>query len=417
MKEKIKAGIAFTILSFLILAGFVLTGLDKSTDVYPGDDTKIYLYGEAHGNKEYYDIEFTLWKGYYDQGFRSLFLELPYYNAEFLNLWMKEDTDNSINQLYKEMQGTPSGNKYYLEFFHKIKEKCPDTVFYGTDVGHQFDTTGTRYLRYLKKNGLADSENYKLARECIRQGKEFYAHDTEGNGVSPIRESYMVSNFIDAYTRCGQSKIMGIYGSNHTNLDKSKLMAGRLREHYGDVISSVKLSTLAFGQNKPYQLGLSITGIISLLLLFIPNILWAKIGKPAGYKDLARGENPILVLLERIGQIAVSVSLVIFPATNPHIRKLSGGVFLDAKLIFWLIACGLMFLYECYWIRYFRSKRRLKDLYASFAGFPIAGATLPVLAALLLGIYAENIILISASVILGIGHIGIHMMHRKECNI
>ena len=50
----------------------------------------------------------------------------------------------------------------------------------------------------------------------------------------------------------------------------------------------------------------------------------------------------------------------------------------------------------------------------SFAGFPVAGATLPVIACLLLGIYSGNVIVIEAAVILGIGHIGIHVMHRKE---
>jgi hypothetical protein len=44
----------------------------------------------------------------------------------------------------------------------------------------------------------------------------------------------------------------------------------------------------------------------------------------------------------------------------------------------------------------------------------VAGATLPVLAFLLLAIYGKNIILGIAVVILGIGHIGIHLMHRRE---
>ena len=45
---------------------------------------------------------------------------------------------------------------------------------------------------------------------------------------------------------------------------------------------------------------------------------------------------------------------------------------------------------------------------------PVAGATLPVLAFLLLGVYGKNIFLIFSSIILGIGHIGIHLNHRKE---
>lgn len=44
----------------------------------------------------------------------------------------------------------------------------------------------------------------------------------------------------------------------------------------------------------------------------------------------------------------------------------------------------------------------------------MAGATLPVLAFLLLGIYGKNIFMTIAVIILGIGHIGIHLNHRKE---
>lgn len=56
----------------------------------------------------------------------------------------------------------------------------------------------------------------------------------------------------------------------------------------------------------------------------------------------------------------------------------------------------------------------MKDYYSSFVGFPLAGVTLPVMAVLLLGIYAENVIVICSAIILGIGHIGIHYMHKKE---
>ena len=82
-------------------------------------------------------------------------------------------------------------------------------------------------------------------------------------------------------------------------------------------------------------------------------------------------------------------------------------------MILWLTAFVLMVLYECYWIKYFRSPKTLQDFYASFAGFPVAGATLLVMACLLLGIYAGNAVIIGASVILGIGHIGIHVQHRN----
>ena len=98
----------------------------------------------------------------------------------------------------------------------------------------------------------------------------------------------MTSNFIEAYARCGTDKIMGIYGSYHTNLEYPDRMAGRLKAHYGEVISSVKLSTLAFGQNKPYRLGFCLTGRVFLLMLFIPNIYWGLKAKPRGYEETAK---------------------------------------------------------------------------------------------------------------------------------
>lgn len=56
------------------------------------------------------------------------------------------------------------------------------------------------------------------------------------------------------------------------------------------------------------------------------------------------------------------------------------------------------------------------DFYSSLLGVPVAGATLPVAAFFLLAIYGRNIFLALEVIILGVGHIGIHLMHRKEVN-
>ena len=61
-----------------------------------------------------------------------------------------------------------------------------------------------------------------------------------------------------------------------------------------------------------------------------------------------------------------------------------------------------------------RSEKTMKDFYRGILGIPVAGATLPVLAFFLLGIYGGNAIMLIGSFILGIGHIGIHLAHRKE---
>ncbi|MCR5753736.1 MAG: hypothetical protein K6G30_02835 [Acetatifactor sp.] len=149
-------------------------------------------------------------------------------------------------------------------------------------------------------------------------------------------------------------------------------------------------------------------------MLMLPNIIWALGQKPEGYEEAVKRENSTLLLLERVGEVGVTICLLVFPAFNPNIKKLPEGVYFEWSILLWAAAFVLMILYECYWIKYFRSFRTMQDFYSSFAGFPVAGATLPVIASFLLGIYSENLFMIIFSVILGIGHIGIHIMHRKE---
>lgn len=84
----------------------------------------------------------------------------------------------------------------------------------------------------------------------------------------------------------------------------------------------------------------------------------------------------------------------------------------------WLVAAFiLMIMYELWWIRYFRSELTLADFYSVFFGIPLAGATLPVIAFFMLGVYGKCVCMLIETIILGIGHIGIHIQHKKELNI
>ena len=145
--------------------------------------------------------------------------------------------------------------------------------------------------------------------------------------------------------------------------------------------------------------GFSFVGLVFLLMLFVPNILWSRF-QPEGYDVYSKNENKILLFLERIGQVLVTCFSLL---TN---IKFSWSLLLAIAFI-------LMILYEIYWIRYFRSSHTMKDMYSSFFGIPLPGATLPVFAFLILGIYANNVLLVISAIILGIGHIGIHYFHKK----
>ncbi len=151
--------------------------------------------------------------------------------------------------------------------------------------------------------------------------------------------------------------------------------------------------------------GFSYVGLIFLVLLMVPNLFWTK-NQPKDYEKYVKNENKILLAFERIGEVLVSCLALIFADFNV------GRISLWSL---WLLAaCFLMLLYEIYWIRYFKSEKSMKDFYSSLLGIPVAGATLPVIAFGLLAVYGKNPFLMGAVVILGIGHIGIHMNHRKE---
>ena len=151
------------------------------------------------------------------------------------------------------------------------------------------------------------------------------------------------------------------------------------------------------------HLGFSYVGLIFLLMLTVPNLIWKK-HQPKEYNS--QNENKGLLVLERVGQVCVTCTALVFSDFNIH-----GW----SAWSFWLIvAVVLMIMYECWWIRYFKSKKTLKDFYSSFYGISVAGATLPVVAFFFLGIYGKVIWLMISVIILGVGHIGIHLQHLKE---
>lgn len=152
------------------------------------------------------------------------------------------------------------------------------------------------------------------------------------------------------------------------------------------------------------ELGFSVVGAGFLLALFVPNLMWAQYARPRGYD--ARGEHRLLRLLERVGQVLVSTALLIFADTNLGPWSL---------WTWWFVgAAALMVLYELCWVRYFASDHTIDDFYRAFLGVPVPLALLPVLACLLLGVYGRLLPLILATVVFGIGHIGVHLQHRAR---
>lgn len=234
----------------LLIAATLLSGCatNKRITIENPDsaDVRVHLYGETHGKAVIMEYEVAEWQRFYnEEGLRHLFLENSYAAVAYLNQWMHEDNDDILLQLYDDWNETAIHVEATLDFFRAIKETCPETVFHGTDVGHQFASNGARYLAELEAQGLKDSEAYRLTEENNQQAMEFYE-----KGSDAIRENYMVQNFIREFGSLPpDTKIMGIYGSAHVcyEMDMSGTVPSMIRQlitHYGNIFTTTNISAL-----------------------------------------------------------------------------------------------------------------------------------------------------------------------------
>lgn len=231
----------------IILLCFILS-FSGCTKIAPYDSNTIYIYGEAHGVESILNKELELWKKHYSLGYRHLFIEVAYYQGELLNLWMKSEGDEILDALFDDWKGTAAYNEFSYNFYKEIKQTCPETVFHGTDVGHQSETSGKRYLEYLENNDLSDSEKYELTLKSIKQGEYYYQ-----TGNKLYREKAMTENFVREFESLDGLSVVGFYGASHTDPNgsvygnkNSPSMAKRLYKIYGNNLHSKDLSSPLF---------------------------------------------------------------------------------------------------------------------------------------------------------------------------
>lgn len=118
----------------------------------------------------------------------------------------------------------------------------------------------------------------------------------------------------------------------------------------------------------------------------------------------ASGNEPLAyVLLERVGQVGVFLSPLLYPI---HVVSTIDLV----CLVGMAVALGLY--YAC-WTRYYAKGRKRSLLYRSLIGIPIPMALTPVVYFLFAAEILRSPVLLAAAVILGAGHIPITLMQRK----
>lgn len=102
----------------VVIAAVVVIGLAVFAYGSIQPKGQIYLYGEAHGEDIIIEKELEIWKSYYqEKNVRHLFIEAPYYTAELLNLWMNEDNNEILNEIYDDWTGSLAASSNVKAFF------------------------------------------------------------------------------------------------------------------------------------------------------------------------------------------------------------------------------------------------------------------------------------------------------------
>ena len=228
-------------------------------------ESQILLCGEDHTDAACMERELSLWRARYAAGDRDLFLEMGAATAELLNRWMRTGNESFWELVYRNWEGTASQTPERERFFRTIRAACPETVFHGIDVEHQYKTTGAFCLALLEKEGRQGSEAYRKALRSVEQAQRFY-EGWDGDLLSrdnAYREDTLAENFRREYESLGRKRVMGIFGAAHTDpygpdfyTGTTPSMAAQLRARYGGDVACRDLR----GEGLPRLTTLTVSG-------------------------------------------------------------------------------------------------------------------------------------------------------------
>ncbi|OAB25522.1 hypothetical protein PMSD_27600 [Paenibacillus macquariensis subsp. defensor] len=141
-------------------------------------------------------------------------------------------------------------------------------------------------------------------------------------------------------------------------------------------------------------MGFHIEGIIAIVLILLPNIIFAFLPPTEVPTDL-RNTPIILTVLEQAGRIACLTLPIVF-----------GMKIAEQHMNFIVILMGVcIVLYYICWIRFFIKGRAYDQLFKPLGFIPVPMAVFPALYFTLMGVWLGALIFLIPAVLFSIGHI------------
>lgn len=215
---------------------------------------EIFIYGEEHANASCLNKELALWQTFYGQGMRHLFIEMGAGSTLLLNRWMAAEDDAYWDMVYGACEGTLFHAEVVADFYHQIKETCPDTIFHGLDIEHQYATSGEKARQLLEDEGKTDTDGYRAVERSIKQGVMYYRRGADDE-ADVQREYALANNFCTAFDALGGISVVAFCGGAHADPDGMDhqtgtvpSMAAQIAAHYGSKVT-LTCANLAWEEN------------------------------------------------------------------------------------------------------------------------------------------------------------------------
>ncbi len=184
------------------------------------DHGKLFIFGEAHGDKGILEEELKVWGNYYENyGFRDLFVEQDQVWATLFNIYMQTDGDDYSKHIFRWYEDGAGFSIYYFNFFKTIKEKYPETIFHGVNTGDhiRWNVNIDYYLQSLIKEGFLDENMFQHTKDQIlNTEKQVEVISSSIAKSDAIRDAGMAQSIMEEWLRIGKKNVMCILGNGHT---------------------------------------------------------------------------------------------------------------------------------------------------------------------------------------------------------
>ncbi|OAB46759.1 hypothetical protein [Paenibacillus antarcticus] len=152
-------------------------------------------------------------------------------------------------------------------------------------------------------------------------------------------------------------------------------------------------------------MGVHIVGIFAIVLILLPNIIFAFL-PPKHVPSNLRNTHIFITVLEQVGRFTCLTLPIVFGITIAE---------QNMNFIVVLLGVCIVLYYSC-WIRFYIKGRAYDQLFKPLGFIPVPMAVFPALYFIMMGVWLESLIFLIPAVLFSIGHLVASWNQYRQIN-